>query len=107
MSSSVPVYQVTMDDVLQFEMELETETLTRIVVELRTYHDGYKWRYRVDAKAWWRGEDTDSNPLCTAGATYPSRHSPTFPGACLNALMQLHDLIDAQRALKSLPRTGE
>lgn len=104
MPEGVVEYRVTMDDVLHYQQELETETLTHVVLWLWPYYDGRRWQFRVEARAFLKGEEVTTTPLASAGATYPTRNSPTFPGACLNALMTLYDRIMAQRALKELPK---
>lgn len=95
-------YSVTMDDVLAAQRELETELGYEVVLELRTHVQLGKLLYSVRAHVWkWSGGGLGRR-VAEGMASYPTRYHPTFPGACLSAILDAGERANASAWLETL-----
>lgn len=95
-------YRVTLEDVAAFGREMEQQCGMAIVLELRPVWAGQRAEWRVEAKAYKIGEEALECAVVVRGRNYPSRRRQTFPGAALDALMELDAAITAYQTLERM-----
>jgi len=95
-------YSVTMDDVLAAQRELEDELGKEVVLELRTHVRLGKLLYSVRAHVWTCGAQGYGRRVSEGMASYPTRYHPTFPGACLAAILDAGERANASAWLETL-----
>jgi hypothetical protein len=95
-------YTVTMDDVLAAQRELENDLGMEVVLELRTHISRGKLLYSVRAHVWKWAQEGVGRRVSEGMASYPTRYHPTFPGACLSALLDAGERANASMWLETL-----
>lgn len=95
-------YHVTMDDVLEMQREHEAFFGVQMVLELKTTMRLGKPLYWVECHVYHLEVHGPGPLLATGKASYPTRTFPTFPGACLHALMDGAERASAQKWLRSM-----
>lgn len=96
---AVDEYRVTLEDVAQFAKEVEQTYECVVVLELRPGWSGKLYHWRVEAKAYVVPWQPAMAPVVVRGRDYPSRRRQTFPGAALDALMELDAALSASKHL--------